>query len=596
MAEKPNLPIIPTSSHSDSKDRNGRLDHLRGSQGIFLVSLGASRLTADAVSRIVRTVTDAGISLTVFLLDLAELINLRELYNLDHQAASDRVEEQCLKILSQLQVTSNDTLQIKRISALSADPRFVLALEKVRSSYRTDRRFQHMCDNQVYINMQPQLGRRGAKNRRHPIVASLAEYLIIELALKLFLLETSSYHVEFGLGPEMQIWNAIVSGEFDSFPPHFAPPFISVESPRADAARLVLQDISFSYDRNLSPIGLRHLSLEASGISAILGPSGSYKTTLLRVVAGHVVPSSGHVRIGLDDVSNLPAEKRGVATVFQDYALFPHLTGLGNVLEGGRRLDCYSRQQRRWLAEMYLRRLNVEHCWNRHPSEMSGGEQQRVAIARALMSEPRILLLDEPTAALDTLQRDALAKLIKRLAATSPHLVTLIVSHDREFVLDVADSLAVMDNGELLASGCRTDLLLHPPSRRVAEILGTHSVIPGILTQVDTFEAQAAEGKQIALPVMAADQSLLGRHCYALVPHQNFILLGNVETETEQTDLVGIVVDIIDLPSSARVTLRLTNDTDVVALSTDLELVAQIDLGDLVRLRIKPDFVCIVEW
>jgi len=581
--------------------RSNRMENSAVKKGIFLVSLGTPRLTSEAVNRVVKTAVDAGIQLSLYFLDAPERVNLEVLHQLDERIASDRVEEQCLKLVCRLPPGAGKLFGIRRVSDLFSDPAFTASLQRVRTAFETDRRFQGMCQNQVYVNMQPILGRFGAKNRRHPIIADLSNYLIIELALKLFLWEAGLYDIEFGVGSEMQIWHALASGEFAEFPAMASPPaFIAIEVPPNGAGRLSLDKISFRYPSSTgsgapgSSDTMSGVSLAASGVSAILGPSGSFKTTLLKIIAGHLIPSAGRVHIGETDVTNVPTERRGVATVFQDFALFPHLSGLGNVLEGGRLLHFYSKDQRRWLSQMYLRRLNVEHCSDRLPREMSGGEQQRVAIARALMAEPKVLLLDEPTAALDALQRDSLAKLIKRLSSTSPALVTLIVSHDRDFVLDVADNLAVIDGGTVLAAGRGADLVVRPPTRRVAEILGTHSVIPGTLNREGTFVAPAENGTKVAVSVADPPAELLGRACFALVRHDGFSIRAWSGLEEEESKAAGVVTDIVDRASLIRTTVRLSDECELVAVSSDYGLFDEIGVGDLVELQFSQGAITLV--
>ncbi len=603
MAGEPVVGLRTEKSWSDRATgiRSNRMENSGDKRGIFLVSLGTPRLTSDAVNRVVVTAVEAGIRLSVYLLDAPERVNLEVLHKLDERLASDRVEEQCLKLVSRLPAGAGKTFGIKRVSELFADSAFKSAVKRVRNAFDGNRRFQSMCQNQVYVNMQPILGRFGAKNRRHPITSDLSNYLIIELALKLFLWESGLYDMEFGIGSEMQIWCAIAGGEFAEFPAMVSPPaFVSVEVPSNGAGRLSLENISFRYEsaadantRGASD-GFSGVGLVASGVSAILGPSGSFKTTLLKIIAGHLIPSGGHVRIGDKDVTHLPSERRGVATVFQDYALFPHLTGRGNVLEGGRLLDCYSKTQRRWLADMYLRRLNVEDCSDRLPGEMSGGQQQRVAIARALMAEPKVLLLDEPTAALDTLQRDSLAKLVKRLSTTSPALVTLIVSHDRDFVLDVADNLTVIDGGSILAAGRGADLLSRPPCRRVAEILGTHSVIRGRLSREGAFIAAGENGATLSMAGAAPPAELLGRECFALVRHDGITIRGWTGSEEDRLGTPGVVMDIVDRASILRATVRISDECELVAALSDRRVLDEIGVGDLVEVEFGQDAIALV--
>lgn len=617
-------------------------------KGFFLVSLGSRFITPLTLERVIDEARANRVRLEVYLLDAAELVNQKVLYDLNDKAAIDRVEEQCIKLVSRVAPCRRKFVTWNHLSEIMKQSDFCRCLSTIRHAYDSDRYFASMCENQVYVNLQPILKRLGVKNRRQPIVGELIDYILMELALKLWLLQHRSYDIEYGVGKDMHVWQSILKGDFERFfPATSAPTFVSIAPAPSIAGRLDVEKVSFRYvpenqtrglfgasasralgifrfrpkpslqalGQNLTcpatprsgslgessltsdstATGLKEVSFTVTGISAVLGPSGSFKTTLLKIIAGHLPPSSGVIRIGDEDATRLPCEIRGVSTVFQDFALFPHLTGMGNVLEGGRLLDRYSREQRRWLAGMYLRRLNVAHCADRLPQAMSGGEQQRIAIARSLMAEPKVLLLDEPTAALDTLQRDGLAKLIKQLSVTSPSLVTLIVSHDRDFVLDVADNLAVMDQGTILAAGGRSELLSRPPSRRVSEILGTHSVIPGTLNQRGVF---VSSGKDTQLQVLVPDApgELIERKCFALVRHDG-IVIHRAETEAEAKEFrtKGVIAEIVDRGVTIRTTVRLGDKSDLVVISTKAAVPNYLQIGRMVALEISPDAVSVVD-
>lgn len=570
--------------------------------GIFLVSLGSYRLTVPQVAHIVEQATKTCSRFLLFLLDSAELINLRVLNNIDGQIATDRVEEQCLKLISGIPSSVSTQVEVCRISELYQDSQFISLIDYVELVYKDNKHFARMCENQVYRNLHPRLKRSGVKNRRHPIIHELTKYILIELALKLFLHKSKGYDIEYSAGPDMQVWQALVENkfqEFQSIKP--TPAFEVIKLPEPNQNHVLLNQISYVYKKDIKKYlqcnkasGLKDISCSIKGITAILGPSGSFKTTLLKIIAGHLIPASGTVSIDGINVTNIPCERRKVATVFQDYALFPHCTGIENVLWGGRLLGHYSQAQLRWLAGMYLRRLNVSHCANSLPKGMSGGEQQRVAIARAMMAEPKVLLLDEPTAALDTLQRDSLAKLIKELSATSPSLVTLIVSHDRDFVLDVADNLAVMDQGQILATGNISELLASPPNRRTAEILGTHSVIAGTLNNERTF---ISTDNTISISIKWSKnlQDLCEKNCLALIRHDG-IKIHRLSKPDNCNEFIteGVVKDLVDRGSTVRVVIQISSTIELVVISIKSEMLDQIRIGEQLLLDIKPDAVSVV--
>ena len=212
------------------------------------------------------------------------------------------------------------------------------------------------------------------------------------------------------------------------------------------------------------------LKLAAGELMTVLGPSGCGKTTLLRIAGGYEQCDAGTVRIHGRDVTGLPPEKRNVGMVFQNYALFPHMSVLENV-EFGLRMRRVSKEERRTKAAGMLSLVGLKGIEKRGPAEISGGQQQRVALARALVIEPEVLLLDEPLAHLDRnvrmYMRDELRSLQQRLRIT-----TILVTHDQEDALAVADRIAVMEAGRIEQTGRALEVCLHPASAFVADFFG----------------------------------------------------------------------------------------------------------------------------
>jgi len=194
---------------------------------------------------------------------------------------------------------------------------------------------------------------------------------------------------------------------------------------------------------------LRRLSLtvEDGECVALLGPSGCGKTTTLRTVAGFVDPSSGDVRIGGQSVLDMPPHKRNIGLVFQDFALFPHMTASENVAYG-LEMRGLPREEIRQRVTEALDTVQLDHLAERWPSELSGGQRQRVALARAIVIRPDMLLLDEPLGALDRKLRDAMQVELKQLQRQLG-ITTIIVTHDQEEALSLANRVAVMFDGVL---------------------------------------------------------------------------------------------------------------------------------------------------
>ena len=212
------------------------------------------------------------------------------------------------------------------------------------------------------------------------------------------------------------------------------------------------------------------LTVEAGEILALIGPSGCGKTTTLRMIAGFEVPDAGRILLSGQDVTALPPERRGVGIVFQDYALFPHMTVAQNILFGAR--DPAALPQLVAMVEL----AGLEH---RFPDQLSGGQQQRVALARTLAMEPRLILLDEPFSNLDAALRLSTRREIRRLLkATGCGIV--LVTHDQEEALGFADRVAVLRDGRLLQCGPVREVYEWPVDPFVARSLGCTNLVLGV--------------------------------------------------------------------------------------------------------------------
>jgi molybdate transport system ATP-binding protein len=220
------------------------------------------------------------------------------------------------------------------------------------------------------------------------------------------------------------------------------------------------------------------LAIGEGEVVALLGPNGAGKTTLLRAMAGLVALSAGYVRLDgqvLEDVATadyIPTERRPIGVVFQDYLLFPHLSVVDNVAFGLRSRGA-GRRVAREKAIQWLDRVGLGRYAGAKPAELSGGQRQRVAVARALAPDPRLLLLDEPLAALDVTTRAEVRRDLKRHLATFPGL-RLVVTHDPLEAAALADRLVVMENGRLVQTGTVAEVTEHPRSQYVADLVGVN--------------------------------------------------------------------------------------------------------------------------
>src|SRR5919201_5408737 len=219
-------------------------------------------------------------------------------------------------------------------------------------------------------------------------------------------------------------------------------------------------------------VALEYVTFEVptGGLTALLGPSGGGKSTLLRVIAGLEPPDSGTVRISGRDATGLPARRRGVGFVFQHYAAFKHMTVGQNVAFGLKVRKESGERIRARVAEL-LELVQLSGLADRYPAQLSGGQRQRMALARALAVAPKVLLLDEPFGALDATVRKELREWLRRLHE-EVHVTTIFVTHDQEEAMDVAEQIVVMNHGRIEQAGPPSDLYEHPKTEFVMGFVG----------------------------------------------------------------------------------------------------------------------------
>ncbi|MBI0377909.1 ABC transporter ATP-binding protein [Streptomyces albiflaviniger] len=239
------------------------------------------------------------------------------------------------------------------------------------------------------------------------------------------------------------------------------------------------------------------LHIPAGSFFALLGASGCGKTTTLRMIAGLEDPTTGTVQLAGEDITVLPPHKRPVNTVFQSYALFPHLDVFENVAFGLRRRGVKSVKKQ--VGEM-LELVQLGDFARRKPQQLSGGQQQRVAVARALINHPRVLLLDEPLGALDLKLRRQMQLELKRIQ-TEVGITFVHVTHDQEEAMTMADTVAVMNGGRVEQRGAPADLYENPGTTFVANFLGTSNLIEAEITDKSGGDlVLSAAGGKLALP------------------------------------------------------------------------------------------------
>jgi spermidine/putrescine transport system ATP-binding protein len=323
------------------------------------------------------------------------------------------------------------------------------------------------------------------------------------------------------------------------------------------------------------------LSLDVSGgqFFSLLGPSGCGKTTTLRMLAGFEEPTSGRILIGGADMTRTPAHKRPVNTVFQNYALFTHLTVRDNVAFGLRFTRLSKAEKERKIAEA-LALVQLEDFGRRRPHELSGGQQQRVALARALILEPAVLLLDEPLGALDAKLRRDLQVELKALQETVG-ITFLYVTHDQEEALTMSDHLAVMRGGVVQQIGAPREVYEEPGNAYVASFLGVSNLM----------EASAQGGGRVrlgetSLRAERGDQTATGSVQLTIRPERVRI----EPTGTSGENRVPATIErFVYLGSTTQVFIRLATGDPVQVLVANAGDVEEHDVGSAVCAHLAPD-------
>ena len=248
-------------------------------------------------------------------------------------------------------------------------------------------------------------------------------------------------------------------------------------------AGIILESVSCIFPgtgkaaREVRAVDAVNLEIKAGEFFTLLGPSGSGKTTCLRMIGGFTLPTSGKIFIGDEDVSHAPPYARPVNTVFQDYALFPHMTIAQNVSYGlmVRGVDQSIREKR---ANEMLELVRLPGVGDRRPAQLSGGQRQRVALARALVNEPEVLLLDEPLGALDLKLREQMQSELKQLQRRLG-ITFLFITHDQHEALSMSDRVGVFNRGKIEQIGSPTEIYNAPTTKFVAQFIGAANVLEG---------------------------------------------------------------------------------------------------------------------
>lgn len=308
-----------------------------------------------------------------------------------------------------------------------------------------------------------------------------------------------------------------------------------------------------------------NLEVREGEFLTLLGPSGCGKTTLLRLISGFEEPTNGQIFIDGNNVSGLPPHQRHVHTVFQSYALFPHMTVFENIAFGLRCQKVSEADIKKRVAEV-LAMVKLEAYANRKPSQLSGGQQQRIAIARAAVNRPRVLLLDEPLSSLDYRLRKTMQIELKQLQRQLG-ITFIFVTHDQEEALSMSDRVVVMQEGYIEQIGTPREVYEEPKTLKVAQFIGEVNIFDG--TVLALGEQNQATIEVMAKPrLVKTNRSLtVGEHVNVLVRPEDVRVWGQTEVDQKEAEgmLPGIVEDVTYKGTTVDLMVRLQNHRVIAA-------------------------------
>ena len=306
------------------------------------------------------------------------------------------------------------------------------------------------------------------------------------------------------------------------------------------------------------------LDIPAGGFFSLLGPSGCGKTTTLRMIAGFETPTSGRVLLDGHDIARTPPSKRPVNTVFQSYALFPHLRVFDNVAFGLRRAGVAKDAVRRRVAEA-LELVQLAEYARRKPGQLSGGQQQRVALARALVLKPAVLLLDEPLGALDAKLRRQLQVELKQLQH-QVGITFVYVTHDQEEALTMSDRIAVINRGRIEQAASPQDLYEEPANAFVADFLGVSNLMDATVTGPSGPGVQVQLSDSFSVEVHRGDVEIRGPAKVVIRPERIGVEPGSLPGMTGGNRIPGLLTNVVYLGSSLQLAIQLASGHAVTAL------------------------------
>lgn len=321
------------------------------------------------------------------------------------------------------------------------------------------------------------------------------------------------------------------------------------------------------------------LDVKRGEFLTLLGPSGSGKTTLLKAIAGFEAIDDGRIILEQSNLAHLPPARREIGMVFQNYALFPHMTVAQNVAFPLRMRGCASAEIRQRVAEI-LQRVELGELGHRYPSQLSGGQQQRVALARAVVFGPKLLLLDEPFGALDRKLREVMQTEVLALQRNLG-LTTVFITHDQDEALAMSDRIAVMRGGQLLQVGCPDDIYARPANEFVADFVGESNLLRARVHASSHGRATLVTSQGLALQSTLASDCQPGAAVVLLLrPEQLVVAAAGVDPENV---ISGRISDVIYLGNALRWKLETGKGLVLTGRSSAGARLPRLSVGDVVK-------------
>lgn len=326
-----------------------------------------------------------------------------------------------------------------------------------------------------------------------------------------------------------------------------------------------------------------NLFVEKGEFIALLGGSGCGKTTTLRMIAGFIEPTDGTISIKGKEINNIQTHKRNIGIVFQDYALFPHLTVFDNVAFG-LKLKKVKKSVIKEKVVNVLDMVKLDGLENRYPRELSGGQQQRVAVARALIMEPDVLLLDEPLSNLDAKLREKMQVEIRNIQQ-SIGITTILVTHDQAEAMSIADRIVIMKTGEIMQVGTPKQVFEEPSSQFIADFMGYTNFFDGEIESINEKEGFciiSALDKKLKAEYRHGMEYKVGEKIQFTIRPENIELVNDMDTTAENT----FITSVKSVSYKGPVTRLITDDFIGVSLCMDIANILDKEVGKKITIHL----------